>query len=144
MIGPNHTFRLRNAHTNLEVKSLFNAARLKPYYDPDDRPANPSEDLPNPEAELDPEEIDLPDEEPQNQDTNTNGPTKRSQNPANSDKIKPATEQQKLANNPKRDNSPKETKMPKEPDQKSLHNKTTKNQQVRKTSKQTIHKQDNH
>ena len=34
MLGPNHTYRLRNVRTNLEVKSLVNAMRLKPYYDP--------------------------------------------------------------------------------------------------------------
>ena len=40
MIGPNHTYRLRNVRTNLEVKSLVNAMRLKTYYDPVDRPTN--------------------------------------------------------------------------------------------------------
>ena len=72
MIGPNHTFRLRNAQTNLEVKSLVNAARLKPYYDPNDRPTNPPDNLPDPDAELDPEEIILPDMQPQNQNQPNN------------------------------------------------------------------------
>ena len=35
MLGPNHTYRLRNCKTNAEVKSLVNAMRLKPYYDPE-------------------------------------------------------------------------------------------------------------
>ena len=72
MIGPNHTFRLRNAQTNLEVKSLVNTIRLKPYYDPNDRPTNPPDELPDPDAELDLEEIVLPDIQPQNQNANPN------------------------------------------------------------------------
>ena len=60
MMGPNHTYRLRNVRTNLEVKSLVNALRLKPYYDPEDRPTNPPEQLADNEDELDPEELDQP------------------------------------------------------------------------------------
>ena len=60
MMGPNHTYRLRNVRTNLEVKSLVNALRLKPYYDPEDRPTNPPEQLVDNEDELDPEELDQP------------------------------------------------------------------------------------
>ena len=60
MMGPNHTYRLRNVRTNLEVKSLVNAMRLKPYYDPEDRPTNPPEQLADNEDELDPEELDQP------------------------------------------------------------------------------------
>lgn len=60
LIGPNHTYRLRNVRTNLEVKSLVNAMRLKPYYDPEDRPTNPPEQLADNEDELDPEELEQP------------------------------------------------------------------------------------
>ena len=60
MLGPNHTYKLRNVRTNLEVKSLVNAMRLKPYFDPEDRPTNPPEQLADNEDELDPEELDQP------------------------------------------------------------------------------------
>ena len=40
-LGPHHTFKVRNCATNKEVKSLVNGVRLKPYYDPENRPTNP-------------------------------------------------------------------------------------------------------
>ena len=57
LLGPHHTYRIRNCATNKEVKSLINGVRLKPYYDPEDRPTNPPEGLENMEEELDAEEI---------------------------------------------------------------------------------------
>ena len=60
MMVPNHTYRLRKVRTNLEVKSLVNAMRLKPYYYPEDRPTNPPEQLADNEDELGPEELDQP------------------------------------------------------------------------------------
>ena len=57
-IGPNHTYKLRNCATNKEVKSMINAQRLKPYYDPNNRPTNQPDDI-NDDEELDPEEIDI-------------------------------------------------------------------------------------
>ena len=57
LLGPHHTYRIRNCATNKEVKSLINGVRLKPYYDPEDRPTNPPESLENMEEELDAEEI---------------------------------------------------------------------------------------
>ena len=71
MIGPNHTYRLRNVRTNLEVKSLVNAMRLKPYYDPKDRPTNPPEQLADNEDELDPEELDQPRRQTEGKTDNT-------------------------------------------------------------------------
>ena len=40
-LGPHHTFKVRNCATNKEVKYLVNGARLKPYYDPENRPTHP-------------------------------------------------------------------------------------------------------
>ena len=57
LLGPHHTYRIRNCATNKEVKSLINGVRLKPYYDQEDRPTNPPEGLENMEEELDAEEI---------------------------------------------------------------------------------------
>ena len=57
MLGPNHTYRLRHSKTNKEVKSLVNAMRLKPYYDPDSRPTNVPQELTDDETEYDPDEI---------------------------------------------------------------------------------------
>ena len=71
MMGPNHTYRLRNVRTNLEVKSLVNAMRLKPYYDPEDRPTNPPEQLADNEDGLDPEELDQPRKQTQGKTDNT-------------------------------------------------------------------------
>ena len=58
MVDPNHTFRLQNVKTNAEIRSLVNAMRLKPYFDSEDRPTNPPEQLVDNEDELDPEELD--------------------------------------------------------------------------------------
>lgn len=57
LIGPNHSYRFTNAQTNQEVYSLINSARLKSYYDSDERPTNPPDELTDHEAELDQEEI---------------------------------------------------------------------------------------
>ena len=57
MLGPNHTYKVRNCATNKEVKSLINGVRLKPYYDPEDRPTNPPAGFENMEEELNAEEI---------------------------------------------------------------------------------------
>ena len=57
LLGPNHTYKVRNCATNKEVKSLINGVRLKPYYDPEDRPTNPPVGLENMEEELNAEEI---------------------------------------------------------------------------------------
>ena len=57
LVGPNHTYSIRNCAKNKEVKSLINGVRLKPYYDPEDRPTNPPEGLENMEEELDADEI---------------------------------------------------------------------------------------
>ena len=57
VVGPNHTYRLWNVRTNAEVRSLVNAMRLKPYYDPEDRPTNPPDPLLDNEDEFDPEEL---------------------------------------------------------------------------------------
>ena len=113
MIGPNHTFRLRNAQTNLEVKSLVNAVRLKPYFDPADRPTNPPENLADQDSELDPEEIDLPDEQPQN----TNKPTQRVQTPVIADNAK--NQPQRPVSTQNKGKTQKETKLQEEPVQKS-------------------------
>ena len=50
-------YRLLNCTTNVEVRSLVNAMRLKPYYDPEDRPTNPPDQLLESQEELDPEEL---------------------------------------------------------------------------------------
>jgi hypothetical protein len=47
IIGPNYIYRLRHAKANKEVKSLMNAMRLKPYFDPNDRLTNPPKELEN-------------------------------------------------------------------------------------------------
>ena len=57
MLGPNYTYKLRHCATNKEVKSLVNAMRLKPYFDPEDRPTNPPDPLLDNEEQLDPEEL---------------------------------------------------------------------------------------
>ena len=72
MLGPNHTYRLRNCKTNAEVRSLVNAMRLKPYYDPEDRPTNPPEPLLDSQEELDPEELDQTQRNRNAEDTNKN------------------------------------------------------------------------
>ena len=126
MIGPNHTFRLRNAQTNLEVKSLVNAARLKPYYDPNDRPTNPPDNLPDPDAELDPEEIVLPDMPPENQsqqaDNNPAQPGQSSNDPAQPRHSKQTKQKRQVPHKQgPQSNKSKQTKAPAEPnlDQKS-------------------------
>ena len=55
LLGPNHSYRIRNCATNKEVKSLINGVRLKPYYDPEERTTNPPEGLKNIEEDLDAE-----------------------------------------------------------------------------------------
>ena len=57
MLGPNHTYKVRNCATNKEVKSMINGVRLKPYYDPEGRPTNPPAGFENMEEELNAEEI---------------------------------------------------------------------------------------
>ena len=57
LLGPNHTYKVRNCATNKAVKSLINGVRLKPYYDPEDRPTNPPAGLGNMEEELNAEEV---------------------------------------------------------------------------------------
>ena len=108
MIGPNHTFRLRNVRTNLEVKTLINAIRLKPYYDPEDRPTNPPVELADNEDELDPEELDQPRQQKQgktnNADTQQGGNVNRNQNvdqrsqPERQDEPKRSKQQTKTGN----------------------------------------------
>ena len=56
-LGPHHTFKVRNCATNKEVKSLVNGVRLKPYYDPENRPTNPPVDMEDIDEELDAEEL---------------------------------------------------------------------------------------
>ncbi|CAG2190886.1 unnamed protein product [Mytilus edulis] len=56
-IGPNSTYKLRNCATNKEVVSMVNAQRMKPYYDPKDRPTNLPDEFQNDNEELNPEEI---------------------------------------------------------------------------------------
>ena len=56
-LGPHHTFKVRNCATNKEVKSLVNGVRLKPYYDPDNRPTNPPVGMEDINEELDAEEL---------------------------------------------------------------------------------------
>ena len=75
MMGLNHTFRLRNVKTNAEVKSLVNAMRLKPYFDPEDRPTYPPDQLVDNEDELDPEELDTVQRRivPEDAETGNNG-----------------------------------------------------------------------
>ena len=57
LLGPNHTYKVRNCATNKEVKSLINGVRLKPYYDPENRPTNPPVGFENMADELNAEEI---------------------------------------------------------------------------------------
>ena len=40
-LGPHNTYKLRRCGDNKEVKVLVNATRLKPYFDPNERPTNP-------------------------------------------------------------------------------------------------------
>ena len=56
-LGPHHTFKVRNCATNKEVKSLVNGVRLKPYYDPENRPTNPPVGMEDINEELDAEEL---------------------------------------------------------------------------------------
>ena len=56
-LGPHHTFKVRNCAMNKEVKSLVNGVRLKPYYDPDNRPTNPPVGMEDINEELDAEEL---------------------------------------------------------------------------------------
>ena len=56
-LGPHHTFKVRNCATNKEVKSLVNGVRLKPYYDPENRPTNPPVGMEDIDEELDAEEL---------------------------------------------------------------------------------------
>ena len=55
--GPNHTFKLRKCSDNKEIKSMINATRLKPYYDPADRPTNPPAEWEDFEEDLNAEEL---------------------------------------------------------------------------------------
>ena len=57
MLGPNYTYKLRHCATNKEVKSLVNVMRLKPYFDPENRPTNPPDPFLDNEEQLDPEEL---------------------------------------------------------------------------------------
>ena len=56
-LGPHHTSKVRNCATNKEVKSLVNGVRLKPYYDPENRPTNPPVGMEDIDEELDAEEL---------------------------------------------------------------------------------------
>ena len=56
-LGPHHTFKVRNCATNKEVKSLVNGVRLKPYYDPENRPTNPPVGMEDIDEKLDAEEL---------------------------------------------------------------------------------------
>ena len=141
MIGPNHTFRLRNAQTNLEVKSLVNAARLKPYFDPADRPTNPPEDLADHEAELDPEQIDLPDDQPQHQN-NLKASTQRGEIPSNDNgnNADNANQPKRPTNAQNKISTPKTPKQPEEPVQKNQ----TKQNLVKPNSKLSNNNNNNH
>ena len=131
MIGPNHTFRLRNAQTNLEVKSLVNAARLKPYFDPADRPTNPPEDLADHEAELDPEQIELPNDQPQHQN-NSNEPIQKGNisSNGNSNNADNANQSKRPTNAQNKIKTPKTPKQPENPVQ---TNQTKQNQMTSKS-----------
>ena len=78
-LGPHHTYKLRNCATNKEVTSLVNAQRLKPYYDPKDRPTNIPADLENDDNEHDPEELGEP-ANPAEQDEITQQPQENQEN----------------------------------------------------------------
>ncbi|KAJ8049660.1 hypothetical protein HOLleu_02502 [Holothuria leucospilota] len=56
-LGPNYTMKLRRCSDNKAIKSLVHANRLKPYYDPKDRPLFPPEDLHDYAVDLDGDEI---------------------------------------------------------------------------------------
>lgn len=77
MNNNNHTYEIRNCANNKEVKSLVNAQRLKPYYDPNMRPTNPAIEHENEENELDPDEIESGEIENQNQANDNNIPDQR-------------------------------------------------------------------
>ena len=91
MLGPNYTYRLRNVRTNAEVRSLVNAMRLKPYYDPEDRPTNPPDPLLDNDDELDPEEL----EQIQRNRNNTNGGNQNQNAENNEGRQRPETNQKK-------------------------------------------------
>ena len=92
MLGPNHTYRLRNYKTNAEVRSLVNAMRLKPYYDPEDRPTNPPEPLLDSQEELDPEELDQTQRKRNAEDTNRNEENTNVQPKGNTNNARRTTE----------------------------------------------------
>ena len=98
MLGPNHTYRLRNCKTNAEVRSLVNAMRLKPYYDPEDRQTNPPEPLLDSQEELDPEELDQTQRNRNAEDRNRNEENTNVQPKGNTNNTRRTTENTRRIN----------------------------------------------
>ncbi len=58
------TYKLHRVDDHRAIKSRIHANRLKPFYDPEDRPTNPPPELQHATGELDPDELeDVPDED---------------------------------------------------------------------------------
>ena len=72
--------------------SLVNAMRLKPYYDPEDRPTNPPEPLLDSQEELDPEELDQTQRNRNAEDTNRNEENTNVQPKGNTNNARRTTE----------------------------------------------------
>ena len=70
--------------------------RLKPYYDPEDRPTHPPEQLADNEDELDPEELDQPRRQTQGKTDNTEDNRVRKQKVMEQKAIKMVIEDQSL------------------------------------------------
>ena len=77
---PNFTYKLHRCDNNRPVKSLVNAARIKHYIDPENRPTNPPNDIQG-DLALNPEE--LPEEEQTQDDIIIDQQTALSNEPVN-------------------------------------------------------------
>lgn len=159
MLGPNFTYRLRHSRTNKEVKSLVNAMRLKPYFDPSSRPTNPPAELAEDDSELDPEEVPDPqnhkDKQPANdsyhnnykgqgskQDKNQNKNESQRENTrpsANKKKGKTCITDQRTQNENKKTNAAKNCKRSREA-MKTDTNKETNQESTSTTDTQNIQK----
>lgn len=72
-LGPNYTAKLRRCSDNKESKSLVHFNRLKPYFDPNDRPLSPPANLPTISGDLDGDEISDEPPSPPSHDLSSSG-----------------------------------------------------------------------
>ena len=99
-LGPHNTYKLRRCGDNKEVKVLVNATRLKPYFDPNERPTNPPPGYEHLTQPLNAEHIPDDDVQPHNipntqPDIDTHSKGKHPKNPKYKAKIKKSKPQEK-------------------------------------------------